>query len=176
MLQHLHSGLRINSQYTSDGRSCFFERRLLDLDNPKKYSKYLITWQYLWYWLFSTYWDQAFISTTFSSLPDGTLFVLEQYACCPYWWKCAAWPVKPIWWKWWQLSAWGGTRCGFGRQKIRSFSKVSKTWWDLVGGKGGKNFCWVVFNGFDLYVPFPLKLFPRIPANNWRPISHLKHK
>ena len=31
------------------------------------------------------------------------------------WWKCAAWPVKPIWWKWWQLSAWGGTRCGFGR-------------------------------------------------------------
>ena len=115
MLQHLHSGLGINTQYTSDGRSCFFETRLLDLDFPKKYSKSLITWQYLWYWLFSTYWDQAFISTTFSPLPDRTLFVLEQYVRCPYWWKCAAWPVKPIWWKWWQLSAWGGTRCGFGR-------------------------------------------------------------
>ena len=53
-------------------------------------------------------------------------------------------------------------------QKIRSFSKVSTTWWYLVEGKEKGKSCCVIFKGVDLYVPFPLKRFPQILTNNFQ--------
>ena len=110
-------------------------------------------------------------------------------------WPLTHWPLKSphallsaICWKWQKGSIYmqqnqygenGGSYLLGGRapdvdlarlaqshQKIRSFSKVSRTWWYLVEGKEKREFCSEAFKGVDLYVPLPLKPFPKILANN----------